>query len=415
MPESVRYHIAGSDDVSAAGRIAAHSFPAPQRTRAWWDERLRDPVWGGGTESLLVGSDEGRIMAACQMHPLRQWVAGERMPVTGIGTVAISPAYRKRGIAADLVAHSLRLGRERGDVASALYPFRVSFYRRLGYGLAGEAHQYRIPPRSLPDAAERRGVEMLEDDDGRADALALYGEWMQRETGQLERSMRLWLHTLADDGRALFGWRAPDGSLEGYALVIYRTDLAPEERFLEVDELIWTTDRARRGLYGWLASLDDQWQHILLRALPSHRLGDWLREPRLPHGAAPAWRLWSPAATLMSGPMFRLLDVRAAFEGRRMQDSPPIACAFDVTDDVLPENTGTWRIALDAGRAAVERAGAVDLTLKLDVSTLSRIFIGALSPSAAIAAGLLECDRPAMLPLLDTAFALPEPWTFDRF
>jgi predicted acetyltransferase len=372
-------------------------------------------VWGGGTDTLLVGSDGARLVAACQLHPLRQWIAGEAVGVTGIGTVAISPAHRKRGIARDLVAFALRAGRERGDTGSALFPFRVSFYRRLGYGLAGEAHQYRIPPRSLPDDEGRQHIEMMDDDDARTDALTLYGEWIRQQTGQLARSMRLWLHILADDGRALFGWRAPDGSLEGYALVIYRTDLPPAERFLEVDELIWTTERARRGLYGWLASLDDQWQQIVLRALPAQRMGDWLSEPLLPHGAAPAWRLWAPAATLMTGPMFRLLDVRGAFEGRRVEDGPPMACTFDVADDVLPENAGSWRIALDAGRAAVERAGASDLTLRLDVSTLSRIFIGALAPSAALAAGLLECDRPEMLRLLDAALTLPEPWTFDRF
>lgn len=118
---------------------------------------------------------------------------------------------------------------------------------------------------------------------------------------------------------------------------------------------------------------------------------------------------------MMSGPMFRLLDVRSAFEGRRVEQAPTLAFGVEIEDTQIAENNGSWRIAIDAGRATVERSGGVDLTLRTDVSTVSRIFIGAVTPGAALRAGLLECDRPELLGVLDTAFALPEPWTFDRY
>lgn len=409
----MHYRLADTEEIPEAGRLAAHSFPAPERTAEWWEGRLRRPVYGGGADTLLIGRDERRIAAACQIHPLRQWIAGEAMPMTGVGTVSISPAHRRHGHAADLVNEALRTGRDRGDIVSALFPFRIGFYQRLGYGLAGEALQYQVPAPTLPDSAERHRVEQLDTDDLRAEALSVYERWVATQTGQLVRTPRMWWQMVLEQGRALFGYRSHRGELEGYALVIYRTDAQP--RFLEVDELVWATDAARRGLYAWLGSLDDQWPHILVRSLPSHRLCDWLREPRLPQGAAPAWRLWSPSATLMTGPMFRLLDVRAAFEGRRVQQAPTLAVAIEVEDPLFEENCGSWRIALDAGRAIVERTGALDLSLRMDISTLSRIFIGALSPSAALRAGLLECDHTALLGALDTALALPEPWTFDRF
>jgi predicted acetyltransferase len=410
----MRYRQAAPDEIPAAGRLAAHSFPGPERTPEWWEDRLRDPVYGGGADTLFIGCDSLGIAAACQIHPLRQWVAGEPMPMTGVGTVAISPVRRKQGRAAELVTAALRAGRERGDIVSALFPFRVSFYQRLGYGLAGEALQYQVPTGTLPDSAERHRVAVIESDDERAEALALYNRWAATQNGQLERSARLW-QTIAGTGHALLGYRAHHGGLEGYALVIYRTDLQPQERYLEVDEMVWATDSARRGLYAWLGSLGDQWQQILLRALPSDRLGDWLREPRLPHGTAPPWRLWAPSATLMSGPMFRLIDVRAAFEGRRVEPTPAMAVAIEIEDAQFEENCGSWRIALDAGRAIVERTGALDVSLRMDISTLSRIFIGSLSPTSALRAGLLECDHEELLGVLDTALALPEPWTFDRF
>ena len=415
MPDNPNFRFARGDQIAEAGRLVAHSFPGAGRTVAWWKDHLAAPPYGGGAETLYIGESGGRIIAALQLHPLREWIAGEALAVAGVGTVAISPAYRKRGIGAALMTSALRAARERGDAASALYPFRASFYRKLGYGQAGEALQYQIPPSVLADSPERMRVELLESDRALAEALRLYNHWAKRQTGQLERGEPIWQRLCMAADRALAGYRGADGELDGYARVIYRPDLPPQTRYLEVEELVWTTPAARRGLYAWLASLDDQWSQLLVRALPSQRFGDWITEPRLPHGAAPSWGLWAPAATLLMGPMFRLLDVRAAWEQRRIATGPPFALALEVTDAQLPENQARWRLALDAGRVAVERDREADITLRLDIATLSRLFIGAVPPTAALEAGLLECDRPDRLPLLDAALVLPEPWTYDRF
>jgi predicted acetyltransferase len=275
--------------------------------------------------------------------------------------------------------------------------------------------QYQVPAEAFPDAPERERIELLEDAAGRSEALALYNRWAMHETGQLVRGDRVWEHLAGGPERALAGYRGPAGDLLGYALVTYRTDLPPRKRYLEVDELVLEGTDARRALYAWLGSLGDQWHQVLVRALPSHGLGDWLREPRLPDGAAPAWRLWTPAATLLMGPMFRLLDLRAAWRQRRVAEQASLAVSVQLTDAQIAENAGGWRLALDGGRATIEPGTGGDVALRMDISTLSRLFVGAQSATAALAAGRLECDRTDRLPALDAALALPEPWMFDRF
>jgi predicted acetyltransferase len=442
---SLDYRLARAADLDAAASLVAHSFPGPTRPPDWIRTQLETPVYGGGPETLVLGGTGGHVVAACQIHPLRTWVGGALLPTAGVGTVAISPAHRRRGLGADLVTAALRIARDRGDVASSLYPFRVGFYQSLGYGQAGEALQYRFPPRMLADSPERERVELIDGVAGRAEALALYNRWAASETGQLERGEAVWARSTEVHDRALVGYRAGDPSastgrgddgssggrsagsapLEGYALVVYRADLPAPERYLEVDEIVWTTERARQGLYAWLASLADQWQQVVVRALPSHRFGDWLREPRLPSGSAPMWNLWAPMATLMAGTMFRILDMPGAWQERRIADGTSLTAMLEVRDGQIGENAGTWRIALNGGRAELTRGdgagtgsagtGPADVRLRLDVSTLSRLYVGSLTATSALAAGLLECDRPERLPALDRALALPEPWTFDRF
>lgn len=414
LADKLTYRFARPDELADISRLIAHSFPRLNRPPDWWVSQLQEPVWGGGADTLLVGYDDGQPVAALQLHPLQQWVGGELLATAGVGTVTISPTHRKRGHGAKLVTAGLRAAHERGDIASALYPFRSSFYRQLGYGHAGDAIQYQVPPDWLPDSPERLKVVRLESDDERAEALDCYNRWAATQNGQLARSDRVWRHVLETPERALFGFRN-SGSLEGYALINYRVDLPRRDRFLEVDELAWLTLPAARGLYGWLHSLNDQWQQILVRALPSHHFGTWLREVRLPHGSAPLWGLWEPAATLMSGPMFRLVDARAAFERRHTVPGTELSVDFEVVDEQLPQNSGTLRLTLEDERAHTDRHGGADLSVRLDISTLSRLYIGTLPPVAGYEAGLLECDRPDLLPRLGAALAMPEPWTFDRF
>lgn len=413
---SAAFRFARPAEIPEVGRLAAHSFPGPTRTAAWWLDRLRDPVYGGGADTLWVGEEGGRIVAACQLHPLRQWVAGAALPVMGLGTVAIAPTHRRRGLAGEMVASGLRAAREGGAVASALYPFRVSFYARLGYGLAGHALQYRLEPEALPDAPERARVELADSPERVVEVRRMYAAWAPTQTGQLDRSERVWEQLLSPSDRALVLCRGESGGVEGYALAAYRVDLPPQERFLEVEEMAWLTPAARRGLFAWLGSLGDQWRQILVRVLPSHQLGAWVGEPRLPWGSAPPWGLWFPSATLLAGPMFRVLHMERAWEERGVAPEAVLTVRLEVSDRAVPENAGAWRLRLASGRAEAERGeGAADLSLRLDVGTLSRLFVGALSPTAALDAGLLVADRPERLRELDRALHLPEPWTFDRF
>jgi predicted acetyltransferase len=374
-------------------------------------------VYGGGADTLIAGRDSRGFAAALQLHPVTQWVGGMPLASAAVGTVAISPTHRKRRLGNALMAAGLRAAFERGDVASSLYPFRTSFYQKLGYGEGGIGYQYQIAPSQLRGSEERAAVEVLESDAQRSEALSYYNAWARTQTGQFERSPRVWSEFVGIHDRGLFGYRGPDGTLQGYAIVTYRVDGARSDRHMEVEELVWSTPRARQGLHGWLASLDDQWERILVRALPGDRLRDWLKDARLRPGSVPMWGYSAPTATLHTGAMFRLLNISAAFDGRSASTDAPMSIAVEVADDQLQENAGAWRLACDGGRTSLTRGGssAAHATLRTDISTLSRLYLNSISCSSAFAAGLLECDRPEVLPLLDAALRLPEPWTFDRF
>jgi predicted acetyltransferase len=405
------------DEVDDVARLEAHSFPSVTRGHAWWEDFL---VGGphGGLEALWVAEEKRRLVGACQLLWLRQWIGGVPIRVMGLGSVAIAPTHRRRGLATRMLTAGFEHARERGDVASALFPFRASYYESLGYGLAGEAHQYQIPPGVLPDVREERlRVSLVESEAELAAMRAVYDAGARLQTGQVERSERSWRSVAHGDDRASVVYWGEGGEPEGYAIVRYRADLPLTERFLEVEERMWLTLGAQQGIYAWLGSLGDQWRELVYRAHPEEGFGDRLSEPRLPLLSAPSWGLWFPSATLLRGPMFRLLDVPEALAQRTLVDGHELSVALEVEDDQIPENRGPWHLRFEGGSIRVEPlAGqAVDVTLALAVDTLSRIYIGALAPWQAVAGGLATIDNPETVRVLDAALHLPRPWTFDRF
>jgi predicted acetyltransferase len=407
-----------AEEVSAVVTLLMNSFPTPGRDRAFWEGLMLDSPFGG-TESWWVGEDGGRPAAFSLLHRFRQWIGGAALPVMGLGGVAISPTHRRRGLASRMVEAGFRHALERGDVASALYPFRITFYQGLGYGEIGEAHQYLLPPAAFPDDREALGrLRLVTGDADRAEMRAVYDRWIRTQTGQMERPERAWRRPFApaDDQAGVLVLDAA-GKPEGYVIVRYRPDLPVERRFLEVEEAVWETPDAQRAVYAWIHSLADQHALVAYRAHPDEDFGERVREPRLPAGSAPPWQLWAPRATLLRGPMFRLLDVAKAWEMRTAHPDVSTSVLLEVEDGQIAENRGPWLLRVEGGRVSVEPArggGAADASLRTTVETLSRIYAADLTARRAVRVGRATGDGAA-LAALDRALALPRPWMFERF
>jgi predicted acetyltransferase len=115
--------------------------------------------------------------------------------------------------------------------------------------------------------------------------------------------------------------------------------------------------------------------------------------------------------------MFRVLDVADALRARTLASEAELTLKLEVEDAQLPENRGPWRVRLEGGAMQVEawRGGHADASLAMPIQTLSRIFIGAIAPWQALAGGLATLEGSDVVKMLDRAFEVPKPWTFDRF
>ena len=195
---------------------------------------------------------------------------------------------------------------------------------------------------------------------------ALYEEVRAQRPGLFARSTAWWeTRKLFDDparrqggplNRALLEL---DGEPAGYALYRVKRDWHNGFRrgVVTIVEAVTPTPEATRELWRWL--LDFDWTSEFAADLfpLDHPLFLLLAEPR------------RMQFTLNDGVWVRLIDVGGALSARSYRGDGEIV--LELTDDVLPENAGRWRVSA----SGVERTDA-SAELRLDVTGLGTVYLG---------------------------------------
>lgn len=373
---------ARTDEIGPVAELWMHTFPG-ERTLAERIAVLESGGIHGGIETVRVAVEEGRLAGALKTIPFTQYIRGTPMPMMGLAAVGVAPHARRRGVAAALCRDALVAARARGDVVSALYPFRPAFYRRLGWGLAGELHSYRFAPEALVEGGDP-GVRLAEQGD-LGGVRQCYGRVARGSNGLVERDAGLWERQLKPADAHVFVVGEP---VTGYMIVRYDPGRLPSLRRLYVRELVTGDRDSYERLLNWIPRQRDLWRRVRYDAMPAECFGHRLADPRPPVYRPARW-LWGETARILRGPMVRIVDVAGALEARtEWGGRTPFAFRLVVEDRDVPENEGSWRVGFDGGRVSVGRPAVPNAEagrLQLDVATLSQLFVGELDVPSAVA------------------------------
>ena len=346
------------------------------------------------TKDVRVLELAGEVVASLVLYPLHAVVRGERLPVSGIGSVAVSPEHRRRGIADHLLRATLAEMRERGDGWSMLYPFRGEFYRRFGWGLIETPTMLSVPPALLPASEAARHVRRVRTAD-RPRVQALYdrvlserGHWTPaRRPAWWER--RLWGY----EGEWLV-YERTRGEVEGYLQLQVDSSDGPWKLVITVNEFVAATPEAQHGLAGYLHSQRDQAVEVVMAVAADAAWAHQLADAANLRGEMKMGVLRS-AGHAGYGAMLRVLDVKTALAQLPIDPDARGEVVLEVRDAVLPANAGPWRLTAREGglevRAETAAANAQKLPrLLCTTDVLASLVAGALDPVRATEAGLVE-------------------------
>ena len=391
-PPALRYRPARRADVEALAELGSRAYRVSslEKRREFYTDHPRF-----GLHDVRVGELDGRIVASLVLYPLVARVRGRRVPLTGVGSVAVSPEHRRRGLGGALLRAALREMRQRGSGLSALYAFRGSYYRRLGYGVFEVVHQLAVAPSNLPAAEESRRVRRLLPSD-RPAVEALYERAAAQGHFALERTSAWWSQRLWDYPGDWVVYAARDrGPIEGYLHYEVDASHGPFQLGLTLTEFVAATPAARRGLVGYLATLADQVQEIH-HAAPADNL--WLATLRTAQNLRPGAEIGVllDSGGVAHGAMLRVTDVPAGLESLPVAANARGEVVLEVDDSVLPQNARAWRVTARAGRLRVRpaparaaRGAARTPRLQVPADALGPLVAGTLSPVGAAAAGLV--------------------------
>jgi len=369
--------------------------------------RALDWLRGSGASHVRVACLEGRVSGGLLEIPMGQWFGGKSVPTLGLAGVAIAPEARGQGLALSLLRATLREARARGVALSTLYPSTFSLYRKAGYELAGSHCRFTLQLRQLPRSLRQLPVDALGESLQPA-IEKVYRDVASQHPGYLDRGPYVWNRVRRPElelARA-FGVSGP-GGLESYA---YLKVTAPRRLPLELS-LSDFVSRTPAGLASMLAFLADH--------LTTAERATWTGGPCDPRLLGIPERAIS--AVIEDYWMLRLVDVGAALLARGYPDlgSAGVELALDlqVDDELLPENSRTYALRVEAGTARLEAPAAGSGTVpavRLSAGALAALYSGFVSPAQLLFTRQLAADARG-LGALSSLFSGPAPGLCDFF
>jgi len=394
---ALRYRPARRTDVETLAELGLRTWRVSslEKRREFYTDHPRF-----GLRDVRVGELDGQIVASLVLYPYTAFVRGQRVPVTGVGSVGVSPEQRRRGIGEALMRAALREMRQEGNALSILYAVRGSYYRKLGYGTIEVVEPIAFSPSNLPYSDEARLTRRLMLPD-RPAVQALYERVASQGHFALARSPEWWtrrLWTYPGDWVVYEGRRR--GQIEGYLYYEVDPTHGPFKLAMTLAEFVAVTPEAHRGLVGHLASLADQVQEIQYAAPGDHA---WLALLRTPQNLRPGPEigLVSDTGNVANGAMLRLTDVKLALETLPVSSHARGEIVLEVEDAVLPVNARAYRVSARDGRLKVRaepgRTGVRPRLPRLEVPAdlLGPLVAGTLSPIRAAEIGLVAAGGGA--------------------
>lgn len=388
---------------------AFNGRPDSPRSRANWLARLE-------LDRTLGAFDGTTLAGVTGVYSLRMRVPGAMAAVAGVSMVAVLPSHRRRGALSALMRQQLADIADRGEALAALFASETPIYGRYGYGRASWHLSLRLAHGDGQLAAGAPAdpsirLRIAEPRAAQAEMGKVYELAMAARPGLFARTDPWWdrlTHDPDSDADPLMRCvlAEDDSGPRGYALFTsegrWEEDAFLPDGVLYVREAITLDPAAAAALWADLLSRD------LIRTfrLPMRPVDDpllnlladsRLSRPRLADG------LW-----------VRLVDVGRALAQRRY--ACPVDVVIEVTDELVPQNHGRWRltaatIASPSGFAGTCERSTARADLALPVQALGAAYLGGTRLGSLAAAGQVTEITPGSVAALSTAMSWePAPW-----
>jgi predicted acetyltransferase len=385
----------GDADLRRFAEVDAESFAGHAATNMRWLSAAAPYA------PLRLAVLEGEIVGGYMLLPVGQFFGGRSVPTQGVTAVAVHPAWRRRGVAGALMRDCVAFARDQGSALAPLHAATVRLYRRWGWEVGSQTLRQIVRTAALTGLSGSGRVRANPD---RSAIEAMRRAHLRQWDGPLDRP-DWYLSVEWDPGdpetlRFEYGWYEDD-QLTGY--VRYESERNPGGWIrLRVQELIFTTLDALRGLLGFLGGQESQSSDVAFvhSAVVDASPLLWLLPEPHRDIEVQGFLCW----------MQRIVNVEQAMTARGWPARAAGRVELEVTDPV----TGVERVVLEVeGRSARVTPGGSG-QVRCGIGALSAWYSSTLRAQDAVRLGLLEGEASAVS-AMDGLVAGGLPWMPDFF
>jgi len=322
---------------------------------------------------------DGKLQSALMVIPYVMRMNGRDVKMGGLGAVVSKPEARGRGQMPALMKAAFADMREKGQIFSFLYPFSFVYYRKFGYEMCYAHNQMKIPLAQI--SSYKCCVDAMPVNSAN-DALRLkkiYEHFTRDRNLAIVRGDDTWEKIAERDAERdlefTYFFRDTDGSDVAYIMYGVERDDDEGNRLI-IQELCWVTPDALRSVLGFLARLGPEFEYIIWNAPPGI-------DVLFPEAFDVERRIETTG-------MNRIVDVTAALATLHAPDGNG-RVVIGVTDDFLPENSGTYAVEWNSGALCAEKTSDVISApsepsapdMLTSVQTLAQLVTGYITPEIA--------------------------------
>lgn len=310
--------------------------------------------------STTIGAfNKERLVGQLMILPLQINLHGQIYDMGGIGFVATYPEYRNSGVMKQLIIHSLKEMKNRGQTISILGPFSVAFYRYFGWEVFFDRLNYNLPIEKIHvDKKNLNGIIRFDYsymDNNILMVKEVYEKYALKTNGMMQRDEKWWKRLKMRQPKAMFAVVLnEEGEAEGYIRYLIQ-----DMDFILLDFIALNID-AEQKLWQYIYVHQSNVSTVRGSAAAHESFGSTWENPQF-------------EKKVIQDKMVRIVDVEkflSAYPFNALEKT----LYLKVTDHFAPWNQGVYKIENQKTTKIAEKEQ--DACLQMDITSLSSFLVG---------------------------------------
>jgi predicted acetyltransferase len=353
---------------------------------------------------------DGELVGGIRLMDFPMNCFGQKILLGGLGLVAVHLAHKKEKVASQMIQYYFNHYDSQDTFLLGLYPFRLDFYKKMGFGFGSKNKQYQISPSQLPASVSKEHIRMLTIHDQQL-ILDYDGRYMETHHGYIALSA-FELQCDFEERKKYVGFEK-NGRLEGYMTFNFQPD--PDGRYnIHVTRMFYHRREVLAELLTFLHSQADQVARIIIDTHEEyfHFLSN------NPANGAHTIFLHHQTNVEEAGIMYRVINNRRLFETLRQHNfgGVTLGLKININDSFYPKNNGTLIIEFKNGTPNLVENGSYLVEITMDIAEFSSMVMGVVPFSQLYQYFKAEISECAYIPTIDQLFYTGEkPVCYTQF